>query len=165
MRTIALTILAAVGIAGTAVAQENKARPPVFQRMIDCRAIDDSAARLACYDREVAAVDQARASQDLVIMDRAQIRTARRTLFGLPLPSLDIFGSNKNKDGGSAEPEEALKLEGTIKQVSRNANGRWILVLDDGARWVQSDSREMAVDPRQRIRITRIAICPFTLAR
>ena len=139
-------IVAACAAAGLAVGAAGHAappapRPPAFQKLVDCRGIIDAAQRLACFDREVAAVAAAEGRQDLVVIDRAKVRTARRTLFGLQVPDLGIFGGN---DG---EEEGVSRLEATIASVGRNGDGRWTFRLADGARWIQSDSRELGIDP------------------
>ena len=79
--------LALAGLAGWAgptagLAAASPIRAPVVQSVLDCRKIDDAAARLACYDKAVAGVEQAEASGDLVTVDRAQRRAARHQAFG-----------------------------------------------------------------------------------
>ncbi|HEX9932171.1 MAG TPA: hypothetical protein VGB08_04965 [Allosphingosinicella sp.] len=144
-------------VGGAASAQDRPAerpRPEVMTRVVQCRAITGSAERLACFDREVAAMDAAAASGNLVAMDRQQVRRTRRSLFGLALPNLDVFGDDGQGD------EEAARLEGTVRSASQNANGRWIIVLDDGARWIQTDTRTLGIPPRagQTIRIRRASL-------
>lgn len=155
LRPLLLFVLAATpGAAVSAPAAPS--RPAGFQRMIDCRAVADSAARLACFDREVAAVATAEARQDLVVIDRAKVRTARKTLFGLSVPDLGIFGGDDNEEGVN-------RIEGSLAVVGRNGDGRWTFRLADGARWVQADSRELPVDPApgQAISIRKAAIGSF----
>ena len=41
------------------------ATPKLFEDVVNCRAIQDSAARLDCYDRGVAALDTAQKSNEL----------------------------------------------------------------------------------------------------
>lgn len=143
---------------GTAVsASEQRPRPAQFVKLVDCRSITDSTARLACYDREVAAIEQAERDQEIVLFDKEQVKSARRTLFGLTLPTFDIF---KNAEGTG---EGFTNIEAKIKQVNRNAIGKWIFTLDDGAQWVQIDSRELVSDPRpeQTIAIRRASMGSF----
>ena len=42
--------------------------PQQMQKLLDCRSIQDSAQRLACYDREASAVDQAITKKDFVMV-------------------------------------------------------------------------------------------------
>lgn len=139
-----------------AFAQETpRERPEALNRVINCRAIQPAEERLACYDREVAAFDTAESSNEVVVMDRQQVRRTRRTLFGLVLPDLGVFGDN------NADPEEAVaQIEATIQGANQNALGKWVITLEDGARWIQSDSRNLARNPRNgmTIRIRRAAM-------
>ena len=155
-----LLILAAVAAApaGVAHAADPKPRPPAFQKMVDCRGIADAGQRLACFDREVAAVAAAEGRQDLVVIDRARVRTARRTLFGLQVPDLGIFGDDEGREGDGVD-----RIETSIASVGQNADGRWTFRLADGARWVQADSRELGVDPAvgQPIAIRKAAMGSF----
>jgi hypothetical protein len=126
------------------VAKEQKApeRPVIFQQLIDCRAIADSAARLACYDKQVAAIDAAEASDSVVVVDREQVKKANRGLFGLGGIQIgSLFGKADHKE------EEIDRIEAPIKSASQSATGRWTLVLDDGARWAQIDEKSIS-DPK-----------------
>jgi hypothetical protein len=147
------------GLAAFAPAQAQRQRPAqetpaALSRVVQCRSITGETERLACYDREVAAMDQARASGELVAMDRQQVRRTRRSLFGLAVPDLGIFGDDNDDD------EEASRIESTVRSASVNANGKWTIELADGARWIQTDSRNLNFPPRagQPIRIRRAAM-------
>ncbi|MBB5728782.1 hypothetical protein [Sphingomonas prati] len=159
-----LTIAAALscGTVPAHAADTPPARPAVFQSLIACRDIGVAADRLACFDRESALLDKAERNRDVVVVDRGQVRAARRTLFGLTLPSLVLFGGERDRDTpeGKAEAAEVDRLETTIRGASRTAMGKWIIVLQDGARWVQIDERSLPSDPRagQPIRIRRAAM-------
>ncbi|MDP8913479.1 MAG: hypothetical protein M3N39_07885, partial [Pseudomonadota bacterium] len=112
MRAIFL-VAAVAALAAPASAQDVKAsRPGALKRLSDCRSITDQTARLACYDREVAALDAAEARKDLVVVDREQLRKTRRTLFGLTLPDLSIFGDDSSEDEGMSH------IEGRIRRLA-----------------------------------------------
>ena len=134
------------------------APPAAFKQLLDCKAITDDTARLACYDTQVASFSTAVDKQDIVIADRGQIRKARRSLFGLTLPSFDLFGA---KDG--VDKAEMTEISATISQVRFTAAKRWSFVLDDGARWVQSDTKILPRDPKpgDLIKIRRAAMGSF----
>ena len=151
-----LTAAAAfAALTAAAEAQQPPAeRPAALSRVVQCRSIASTEERLACYDREVAAMDAAEASRELVVMDRQQIRRTRRSLFGLTIPNLGIFGDDNEDE------EEASRIESTVASASQNAAGKWVIELADGARWVQSDSRNLSIEPRRghTIRIRRAAM-------
>lgn len=145
---VTASLIVAVAVPAAAWTQQPKRqRPPIITRLVDCRVITAAMERLACYDREVAAVDQAVASENLMVMDRQQVRKTRTSLFGLALPNLGIFGD------GEGDEEGVGRIETTIRRASENANGQWIFELEDGARWMQIDSKTMARDPRAKDKI------------
>jgi hypothetical protein len=138
LRWLTLAGLAAWASPTEAPAAASPIRAPVVQSVLDCRKIDDGAARLACYDKAVAGVEQAEASGDLVTVDRAQRRAARHQAFGLYLPTLSFL------DRGE-KPEEVDRMTVTIDAASQSAYGKWTIRLDDGALWRQIDDNP--VDP------------------
>lgn len=150
----AALMLAGLAAAPAAAQRPGQERPEVLNRVVQCRAIAAEAERLACYDREVGALDQASATGELVAMDRSQVRRTRRSLFGLTVPNLGIFGDDNDDE------EEASRIESTVRSASMNANGKWIIEIADGARWIQTDSRSLSFPPRsgQPIRIRRAAL-------
>lgn len=121
-----------------ALAKDKKAGDPppaVFQAVIDCRTIVDAGARLACYDAKVATLADAQKSDDLFVASKDDIRKARRGLFGLSLPHITLFG------GDDDDPEDKLQVKEIDALLSGVGGGigRWVLTLDDGATWVQTD--------------------------
>jgi hypothetical protein len=143
---IVIAIAALAVAAGPAAAQEaDRPRPEALNRLMECRSLTDSAQRLACFDREVAAIDAAEAANQLVVVDREQIRKTRRSLFGLSLPDLGIFGGGDDEE---EEEEGVSQIESTIKNASRGSYGRWIITLENGAVWAQTDDRNLPRWPK-----------------
>ena len=130
---------AALFIAVPALAQDDDDAPtrvPLIQQLYDCRAVADPTARLACYDRQVAAMETAEGARDIRIVDREQVRETRRGLFGFSLGNLNIFGSGEDED----EPEEAvLQIESTITAIATNSDGKYVFRLANDQRWLQTD--------------------------
>lgn len=137
-------------------ANEQTPTPPVVSELVACRAIADASARLDCYDAKAGALDNAVASKDLVVMSREAVNETRRGLFGFSLPRLGLFRS----DDDDAEPIK--DLTSTVTAVS-GSNGRWIVTLEDGAVWEQTDG-DFVKRPKQgqTIRIERAALGSFT---
>ena len=116
--------------------------PPQMEQLLACRAITDSSQRLACYDRQSVAVTQAISTRDIVMIDRERARQTRRSLFGFSVPDFGgIFG------GGGAD--EVKEIESTIAAVRRNHEGGWMVRLQDGSTWSQTDDAIVAVAPRR----------------
>jgi len=130
--------LAALGLVAAVPASAQKmpktATPKLFEDVVNCRAIQDSAQRLACYDRGVAALESAQKANELYVADKAAMKEARRGLFGFSLPRMKIFG---DEDLGDLD-----ELETTIASVSTSQRG-YVFTLPDGARWAQTDKRYM----------------------
>ena len=160
-----LFILLAVGAPALAMAQRGRdappARPQSFEAVVRCRAITDSAERLACFDAAVAALQTAQERRDVVIVDRQQVREGRRRLFGLALPRIPIFGGGDDDD----HDEDAVRsLEGTVSAVS-TSGGQYQVTLADGSVWLQVDNNMLAVAPRagHRIVINRGALGSYMM--
>jgi hypothetical protein len=148
---VALAIAAAPLAAGDKQAQP-KDLPPVFEAVVNCRALTADSERLACYDRSVAALAAARDKEDIVVADRATIRETKKGLFGFTLPKLRLFGGTEGKD------EEVTEITGTIAAVRNTADGFALFTLADGARWKQTDGSATFAQPGQSIRIKRGAL-------
>ncbi|MEO0440294.1 MAG: hypothetical protein AAF067_05395 [Pseudomonadota bacterium] len=133
--------------------------PPIFQEVIDCKALTDPTERLSCYDTKVAALEAAQASRQVVVADREQIKEARRGLFGFTLPRIRLFGGG-GKDKDRVREEEVKEITTTIKSAKLSPLKKWRFVLEDGARWIQTDTKLPARDPKpgDEIRIKRGAI-------
>ena len=117
-------------------------RAEVLKALTACRAIGEAGARLDCYDKAAAAIDQAEASGEVVVIDRAQAQAARRQAFGFDLSALSILNRAATRD-------EVNTLNSTAASAYRNSEGKWIIVLDNGARWRQIDDAELNRSPRQ----------------
>ena len=156
------TIFSVSAFAATAsVAQqpaESPRQPPpaAFQKAVQCRTIASPDERLACYDREIAALETAEATDEIRVVDRAQVQKTRRSLFGLILPDINIFG------GGNEGSDPVDEINGSIRSVTQDPRGRYIFTLEDGARWQQIDTRKLN-EPRagQAVRIRRAAMGSF----
>lgn len=137
-------LLSVILLQGPALAAEKSPppRPEVFQKLVDCRALSDPAARLSCYDARVVDIDAAERNADVVMVDRAQVKKASRGLFGLGLPKFGaLLGRDNDKD------DDVSEIEAKIKSASQDREGNWLLTLDDGARWVQIVPKSIG-DPR-----------------
>ena len=157
MRISLLTACLVAGLAAPAFAQNRPTapeRPEVLNRLTACRTIADNAARLACFDTQVAALEAAEAAREIAVVDRQQIRRTRRSLFGLRLPDLGIFSDDSDDD---AEDGAAVnEINSTLQSVYTNAQGRLVYSLADGGVWVQTEGRRgQQPRPGQAIRIRR----------
>lgn len=137
--TLSAVALVAGGLGAPAAAQEMDRRealttpPAIYTDLVACKDIAEPTARLACYDEKVTALQTAQSSNQVVIADREQVREARRGLFGLSLPRIKLF------DGDGDEGGEIEAVDGTIKSAGKTRGGKWVIRLEDGAIWQQTD--------------------------
>lgn len=144
--TLILSI-AALSLVSTAV-QARKAGndgppPAVVQSLLQCRAMTDSAARLACYDRTATGVADAIAAKELVLIDKAKATEVKRELFGYSAPNFaGLLG------GGDLK-----QIEGVVATAYPGPDG-WTVRLQDGSVWTQNDGTPIAVPPRGGDKVT-----------
>jgi hypothetical protein len=108
----AFTILSAPSLG---VAAEPPA--PVAKQVValqTCRTKSDATDRLACYDKAVDELSAAAASQDVIIVERADVRKARKGLFGFSLPRIGFLAG---RDGNAEDEADAVRFEGKIVSV------------------------------------------------
>jgi len=130
---------------------KDAARNPALGKLTACRAIAADAERLACFDREIAAFDTAVRERKVAVIDQEDIRKTRRTLFGISLPRVKLFG-----DAEDAEPE-IKEVTAVIKSTSQGEGGRIVFTLEDGAVWAQTDDYPVFynVKPGQKVTLKR----------
>jgi hypothetical protein len=126
--------------------------------LLACRTLPDAAERLSCFDRTTGAVALALERRDLVAVDREKVRSTRRSLFGLSLPNLSLFGDDA--------ADELKQVDGVLVSVGRNREAGYTFLLEDGARWSQTDGKPIAIEPRRgdKIVIKRGALGSYTLS-
>ncbi|QUL36611.1 hypothetical protein [Erythrobacter sp. JK5] len=123
----AAAALIALGVPATGHAQDDVQVPPTdyLDELRGCQALTENAARLACFDRSVAAMVAATETGDVQIVDREDVRQEKRRLFGFTLPKIGLFG-----DG---EPDELL--ETTITSVRYFSQRKLRFTTEEGAVW------------------------------
>lgn len=151
----------ALALASAAGAQEPSTGQPAdaFDRVMACRGMSNSEARLACYDTAVGAFDTARRQGDVVVVDRAQTEAARRRLFGFQAPSLPFLG-------GSDDGQRIAAIETTLVSARQSRDGAWTFHLADDSVWRQVDSERPNFPNRagQPVRIRQAAMGSYLLS-
>lgn len=109
-----------------------------------CQQIREDAARLACFDRSVSALTAANARGDVTVMDRQQMREARRSLFGFSIPKLPFFSGSKDKE----VQDEPKRLETKLASFRDIGNGFFrFTVADPESTWETTEGSNMS-DPK-----------------
>lgn len=156
---LALAAPAAAALAQTAADD----RPALLKSLADCRKLTDDRARLACYDAAAGALDQAEAKGEIVVVDRERANKVRRQAFGFSLPSLSILDRPSRAPGSDKPPEPLDRLTATLARGYQRGDGKWVLELDDGAVWVQTDSQPLGRGAKKgaKVEIRRAALGSF----
>ena len=120
-------IILALLIAGT-----NAHADDLSDRILECSAIGEDAARLACYDglviAEASAVPTPPAAPAVPVAEVAA-----------PPPAPASLGAEtlRHKDR-AAEAEEEVKVSATVTRCGENADGRYVFYFSNGQVWKQS---------------------------
>jgi len=122
-----VAILAPIG----AQAQETDTAARIADEISACRKIPVATERLACFDRSVAAFDNARQKRDLVVIDRAEMRKTRQSLFGFSLPRIKLFG----RDDDGSDGAEVTEITSTIAAIRPAGYNQYVWQLADGSSW------------------------------
>ena len=88
---------------------------------------------------------EAAAKNEVYMVDKQQVQKTRRTLFGLPLPNLGLFGGGDDDDDN--KENQISELESTVKSASFNGEG-WIITIAEGSTWQQMDFSPLALSPK-----------------
>lgn len=150
--------VAAVMAVASGAAQVAAPSSPEMAALVECRAITDDGARLACLDREVASLAARVSSGSVVLVSRSTVLAKRQARFGLPGPDSDLF---KDKNGQSV-----ASVKGTVRTAATDGYGKWVIVLADGSRWHQVDDYSLSSTPLagQSVVINRAAIGTYKMA-
>ncbi|MGO4408823.1 MULTISPECIES: hypothetical protein [unclassified Brevundimonas] len=134
-------------------------RSPLLEQVARCRQITSDVERLRCFDNAAGALDAAERQGEVVVVDRGQIREARRQLFGFELPSLPPMFSRDEAD------EKIDAVETTLLSAGQGADGKWLFRLADGSEWRQIDSDPVRFQNREgmEIRVRRASLGSYQL--
>lgn len=134
MRFFLTALSTAILLAQPAVA-DDEAPPKTYTDLLACRSIADGAARLACFDKSSAELEKAREAKEVVLLDRADVRKTRRSLFGFTLPDLPFFDGDD-----SAEEEELKEIQTEFESVRDLGLGKWQFTIPDGGTWQTTEA-------------------------
>ena len=166
---LVVAAIAMGGLASIAAAQNSAddAGGRSVKALTECRAITADTARLACFDRAAAALAAAVEAKDVAIVDRQEIRRARRSLFGFALPSFSFLGGDDRGGAQDADPAreaEFQEINSTVKSARASGSyGRFDITLDDGAVWQNTETLRVAPRSGAAVRIRRAAMGSYFL--
>lgn len=157
----ALLALAALAVASPAFAKGpsgDLGRPEALRAVVDCRAITDPNARLACYDDAVGKLDTAESTGQVVVIDREAAKKVKRQAFGFSIPSINLFSKGEKE-------EEVDRLSDTLKSARERPDHKWVFELQGGGVWRQIDTNQFPIDPKagDKVDISRAALGSYML--
>lgn len=110
-------------------------RAQSVQRLFECKAITDGAARLACFDAAAESLEIAERQGDIVMVERARVLESRRALFGFTLPDVtSLLGT---------DADQLDAVETTLERASNTSGAGWTFHLADGSIWRQIDNTRL----------------------
>lgn len=153
----ALILCSCEGIAQTGSADR------VLESLTKCRAVPAADARLACFEQATAALEGAVRSKDVHIVDRQDIRQARRSLFGFTIPRVALFGEGDR--GEKTEEPDFDEINTTIVSARSLDNNRAELrIADNDAVWVTVDPMPFPPKPGAKVRIRKGTLGTYFIA-
>ncbi len=148
-RLVFLVFFSLLALAAPAAGQEGSS---LIQSVVDCRRIPLDRERLACFDRAAVSLDSARRDDGLVVMNRKEVREKRRSLFGLKLPDIDLFGRDEAKEPAITE------LDSAVLDARLVARDRWEIRLADKSIWRTTEPARVAPRVGDKVKIRRAAL-------
>ena len=143
MARVLIIAFALAALAGQSVAQTTPpSSAPTLNVLGDCQKISDDAARLRCFDRAATNLVAASKAGDIVVVDREQMRSARRSLFGFSFPKPRIFGDRD-------ETAEIKEIRSKVTRAASIGNGHYRVTIDhEAAVWESVESSQALRAPK-----------------
>jgi hypothetical protein len=114
-----------------ATAAGSSERNEGLRPLLACRSMEGAEARLSCFDRESAKLDEADRRNEITVLDKEDVQETRRSLFGFSTKALSFLGGGDNGDA----PPEAQSISARIASVRSLGHDKWQFTLEDGATW------------------------------
>jgi hypothetical protein len=138
-----LPIIVVALFAGPAMAKDPPKQSPLIGALEACRAVPDPTQRLACYDKEAGALLTAAQTGEVAVVDKAEARRARKSLFGFAMPNLPFFSGDKSAD------EVSDTLESTVTKANGIGYGKFRITIAEGnAVWETTETYSTMREPR-----------------
>lgn len=150
---------AAISLALSLGAAAQAAESPL-DALFACREISDDAARLACLDREVAALRGESKRGEFIAVDPEQLA---KDSYGLHPSSVPLPASESKNDAATGEPADSSaeprivrdkhgQIEGlenlAVARLSETPDGKLVVKLQNGQIWTQIDGIQIFIPRR-----------------
>lgn len=181
-RSVSLMMTVALMVAVTARAPQTSAAPQALDRLLACRKVASGPARLACFDRESAAVAAARAST--VTGQRpatggspakaaepgARSASLRSAADSSALDPLQTFGLPPGQilareEAARKAPRPLDHIAAHIMALANTADGREVFTLDNHQVWAQlAPDGDLYAKPGEAVEISRGWLGSYSLS-
>ena len=86
-------------------------------------------------------MDAAAQRDEVVVLDRGELKKTRKTLFGFSFPKLPFLGGGDDDQDDRSRPEEGFShIEAKIGSLRSAGYGKWQIGLEDGAQWMTTEA-------------------------
>jgi len=116
-----------------------------------CKTVADAATRLACYDKAVAVLTAATASGDTLVVERSEVRKARKGLFGFTLPRIDFLAG---RDDSPEDVADEQRLVTTVVSSRPTSYGKWRFTVEGGGIWETVEAASGFGEPKPGVAVT-----------
>jgi hypothetical protein len=137
--------IAMIAVPSATRAEEPPKMPAQVAALQACRTKTDAAERLACYDKAVDVLSAATASRDLVVIDKAEVKQARKGLFGFTLPRIPFLSG---KEGDPDDDADSRELQTTVISSRRWNRIYWRFTVEAGGTWETTEDKRGFTDPK-----------------
>lgn len=127
----------------------------LIDKITACRAIVGAEARLACFDQAAATLAKARSDRQMVVLDRGEVRQKRKSLFGLRLPEIQLFGRDE-----AGEPE-IREIRSKVVKLAPYGRDQWTVWLEQGGVWRTTEKARFDPEVGEPVRIFKAAMGSF----
>jgi hypothetical protein len=87
---------------------------------------------------------------DTVVMDRQQVRQARKGLFGFVMPKIPFL---TGRAGNAQDAADEQRLETVITASRELGHGNWLFTVEGGAEWQTTETATSFQDPAPGIHV------------
>lgn len=137
---VALGVVAALWGAPVAAADNGHAADRVLSAMVACRATADPRARAACYDAALDRLQQQIGASQVVILDREQVASDRKSSFGFGADGPRMPVQRVPKAKAPRTVEDVVAVDSTVASASSYGYDQWTIRLATGAVWRTTES-------------------------
>lgn len=151
--TVITAIVAAALCTDAALAAGPSSSERVLRDFGDCRAIAEAPARLACFEKTFDGFERAVKAKEVTIVDKADVRQAKRSLFGFTLPHIDMFAGGRESEADRADDFTEINTTVASARVAERGRVEIRLADESGAVWQTTDPMNFPPRPGDKIRI------------